>query len=123
MEDHPNKELWVARTEYLWEDLQDVERLLGRRHQRHEHFHNVTHGSEGHKPQETLSLQDQQQLCCALKDEIDIYGKLLLQAINLQEDARRDSLDSLAKDCGATSWGSFNKEQETICLPDWDSKY
>jgi hypothetical protein len=111
---YPNMEIWVARTEYLWDDLDRIETLLlGKTTTtstapRHSKKRNVTHGSEGHVQKESLSAKSQMRLCCALKEEITVYGNLLERATNLEDSARNQSLWMVAHQCGASSWGGLN---------------
>lgn len=106
-------EIWVLRTEYLWDDMLHVEQLLSNSsnssstttddvHHLSER-RNVTHGSEGHIQRDELSSRGRERLCCALRDEIAIYIDLLRRASNLKEDERDRSLDYLAQQCGEIS--------------------
>jgi len=105
MEKYKNKEVWVLRTEHLWEDMIHVERLLlsnSNRTVSHQlsQKHNVTHGSEGHVQRDQLSTGGLRRLCCALRDEIAIYGDLLRMSTNLDSQERNRSLDYLTEQCG-----------------------
>ena len=100
------KEVWVVRTESLWQDMSGVEDIF----QRSEHVlqhplmnhSNITHGSEGHRQRERLSSQNRQHLCCALVYEMDIYRKILQRASNLEEPEKRRTLHSLDQQCRKT---------------------
>jgi hypothetical protein len=108
---YPRAEVWVVRTEYLWEDMDQIERLLGNESVTTSHTagkRNVTHGSEGHVHKDSLSPQGIKTLCCALKEEVAIYGNLLGRATNLAAHARYQSLWMAANQCGADSWETFN---------------
>jgi hypothetical protein len=125
MAKYPRVEIWVARTEYLWDDLDGIEQRLLKKNtsettttttsNHHPHWkRNVTHGSESHVQKEDLSPLGQKNLCCALLDEIAIYGNLLRQSTNLEPFARDESLWQVARQCGADSWeGLLNA---SVCL-------
>jgi hypothetical protein len=119
MAKYPRVEIWVARTEYLWDDLDEIERLLKNSSETTSNHHphrkrNVTHGSEGHLQKDDLSPLGKRNLCCALMDEIAIYGNLLRRSTNLEPFARDESLWQVARQCGADSWeGLLNA---SVCL-------
>lgn len=110
---YPKMDVWVARTEYLWQDLDRIEMLLGQRNAttniHHSKKSNVTHGSEGHVQKDELSEASQLYLCCALKEEIGVYGRLLERATNLEDSARNQSLWAVSQQCGTSSWESFGR--------------
>lgn len=103
---YPNKELWVLRTESLWDDMAAIETtlspsdvvalssshpLLMKR--------NVTHGSEAHVQRDRLSNRGLARLCCALKDEIAIYANILQQSTNLEVQERKKPISFLRDQC------------------------
>ncbi len=101
---YPNKELWVLRTESLWEDMMQIEeQLTSNRSVSHSHHfavkHNVTHGSEGHLQRDRLSIVGRARLCCALRDEITKYGYILERSTNLDMHEKNRSLFLVLDQC------------------------
>jgi hypothetical protein len=118
----PNNPNLVLRTEYLWEDLIQTNALLMRRADdsgndhssgsnrrndttwisniRNISSHRETHGSEGWNIKSTLTQRGKETFCCYLSDENQIYEDLVRSAVNLSEQQKKESLDSLYRDCG-----------------------
>jgi hypothetical protein len=119
MEKYPSKDIWVLRTEYLWEDMIQVEQLLSNSTDPHRLFEkrNVTHGSEGHAQRDPLSSRGREQLCCTLQNEIAVYGDLLRMSTNLDSEERNRSLDYLAQQCGSAlaAASSISNSSEVNC--------
>jgi hypothetical protein len=115
LEQYPDKQVWVIRTEFLWHDLQGIEQQA---------FNatmnpnvpalvpDVTHGSEGHKRKGALSDAHRRFLCCALLDELIIYGRLLEAATNLDSSAKNQSMSLVLQQCGSDSIEQLNN---TLC--------
>lgn len=101
----PDRPLLVLRTEYLWEDLARIDRMLGG----NGYFPHVgkayTHGSQSHAVQQGLSVQGKQTVCCYLASEMQIYEDLLRKAINLLPMEIRETLSEAYCDCGLNGPG------------------
>ena len=109
----PNKPVLVARTEHLWQDLSNIDQLLGGTGQA---FHNQIEveqyektrkqqaqqqpqQSQPHYHKDELSPQGYQILCCHLQDEIAVYQQWLQKAINLQDHEKYDSMQKVLQQC------------------------
>jgi hypothetical protein len=112
----PSKEVLVVRTENLWQDLGDLDRLLGGDGAFGTlHGSSVTHGSEHHKSRNrSISESGAKLLCCALQDELNIFRDLV------DRKSERDQAGSLIKTvtrCGAESWEDLEKQCESLVSP------
>merc|ERR1712086_188136 len=98
---YPEREVFVARTEYLWEDLGALNLALGGSSNFTEHVGvKHTHGSEGYKVKSKLSALGRATFCCHLHEENRLYEQLLQSAVNLPAHEKTKSLHILYKDCG-----------------------
>mmetsp|Transcript_35066 Transcript_35066/g.40571 ORF Transcript_35066/g.40571 Transcript_35066/m.40571 type:complete len:255 (+) Transcript_35066:169-933(+) len=97
----PRKDIVSIRTEYLWDDLQHLEHLLGGNATvtKDTQF-TETHGSEHFRLKRELTDPSLLQvLCCAIEQEVKLYSELLKRAINIKEWQKRESLEALSKRC------------------------
>jgi hypothetical protein len=114
----PTKEVLVVRTESLWQDLGDLDRLLGGDGAFGDlHGSSVTHGSENHKNRRSISESGAKLLCCALQDELNIFRDLMHRATNLDEKTKLESSLKTVVRCGAESWEDLEKECESLVTP------
>jgi len=100
---YPEKDVVVVRTEHLFDDLQNIEYLLGGTA--------LVQGSvTGHESRDWGSTKyvssgkitdpkDLQVLCCAIESEARIYIELLERASNLSEDEKKESLEAFEDRC------------------------
>jgi hypothetical protein len=116
--------LAVVRTEYLWEDVIQLNQQLGgddedssissKNYWNTMKGYKVTHGSEnytthhhhpssGNDTEEIISIPNAIYLCCLMYNEIEIYQLLLLKAGNLSDDQKRISLNELLTTCHVTN--------------------
>ena len=70
----PSCDIWVVRTEALWDDVSHIDKLLGG----HTNFsivsnERITHKSERHNANTALSDSGRHTLCCFLAGEIQLY--------------------------------------------------
>jgi hypothetical protein len=114
----PSKEVLVVRTENLWQDLGDLDRLLGGDGAfGHLRGSSVTHGSEHHKYNRSISESGAKLLCCALQDEIRVFRDLIDRATNLDKETKlKSSLQTVTR-CGAESWEDLQKQCESLVSP------
>ena len=114
---HPNHAIAVIRTEYIWDDVLQLETKLGGS----SNFSNVkgfkfTHGSENYTTTTTtttaasasdgstdISTVNSLFLCCLMTREIEYYQQLILLALNLSEEQKSTSLSELLTTCGVTT--------------------
>jgi hypothetical protein len=105
LEQYPDKQVWVVRTEFLWADLQGIEQLFNATMNSNMSAWalDVKHGSEGHKRKGTLSDAGRRILCCALLDELLIYERLLEASANLDASDKNQSMSLVLQQCGSDS--------------------
>jgi hypothetical protein len=114
----PSKEVLVIRTENLWQDLGDLDRLLGGDGAfGHLYGSSVTHGSENHKNRRSISEAGVKLLCCALQDELNIFRDLVNRATNLNDETKQESSLKAVTRCGAESWEDLEKQCESLVSP------
>jgi hypothetical protein len=114
----PSKEVLVVRTENLWQDLGDLDRLLGGDGAfGHLHGSSVTHGSENYKNRRSISESGAKLLCCALQDEMNIFRDLMNRATNLDDATKLESSLKTVTRCGAASWEDLEKQCESLISP------
>uniref|UniRef100_A0A7S0GHJ8 Uncharacterized protein n=1 Tax=Proboscia inermis TaxID=420281 RepID=A0A7S0GHJ8_9STRA len=98
---YPEKEVFAARTEYLWEDLGALNLALGGTSNLTEYARlKETHGSESYKVKSKLSKVGRATFCCHLHDENEIYEQLILSSVNLPMREKQKTLNVLYEDCG-----------------------
>jgi len=109
IDEYPDKGVLVVRTEFLWDDIKDIDMMLGGKGTFGEiEGSRDSHGSEQYKrSNKTLSVADYGSLCCALMQEMDIYRRLVELAVNLDEDATKATIASTAQKCGFSSWDAM----------------
>ena len=123
----PNKTTFVLRTEFLWDDMIQTNELLvqaAASQQNHQHSHpgtiietkntwitdvknisshRFTHGSESWEIKSKMTQRGKEIICCYLSRDNQIYENLLLRAVNLSDQQKKQSLESLYRDCGIQS--------------------
>jgi hypothetical protein len=102
----PDNEVMVVRTEHLWDDMNRIERKLGGKNilRKEDYGGDGTHQSFRFKNKtHLLSLENQHILCCAIQGEISIYADLIARATNLDKGSRHDTLTTLWNKCGAVT--------------------
>jgi hypothetical protein len=107
----PDTEVMAVRTEHMWDDLQNIEHMVGGGVFNKEEYATVDHGSGSFGRRSRLSPEGAKILCCALQEEIAIYVNVLIKASNLNEKTRNDSLSYLWDKCDMKSF----EEMETTC--------
>jgi hypothetical protein len=100
----------VLRTESLEQDFVALDRYLGGDDDRDDqpirflepqNQHLVT--GQVHHGTTLSSSVAKLQLCCAIRDEIDIYVRLLQLAVNLEDSSKLDTLNQVASSCGVSN--------------------
>lgn len=98
-----SKPVAVLRTEYLWNDVARVETVLGGNASLFllpEKQIKYTHGSEKFQKKSRLSREGNLVMCCALREELQVYQDLIVNAVNLHAQEKKDSIQSVLNDCG-----------------------
>jgi hypothetical protein len=114
----PSKEVLVVRMEELWQDLGDLDRLLGGDGTfGHLHGSSITHGSQHHKYHRSVSESSATLLCCALQDEMRIFRDLMNRATNLDKETKLESSLQTVTRCGAESWEDLQKQCTSLVSP------
>jgi hypothetical protein len=127
---YPKKEVFVIRTEHEWDDMVELDILLGgsgnftQRKQK-----DIKHGSDKYH-KSPLSQEAYSKLCCVLENEILIYKDILDQALNLSPEQKEESMNDVKDKCGidkATSWPAWRttcKDQlaldQEVLTKNWD---
>ena len=107
VDQYPDKHVLAIRTEHEWDDLVNLDQQLGGTGKFKKAGLHVSHGSETYQAAQ-LSEQGYHKLCCVLLNEMDIYRSLLLRAVNLNETAKRETLQSLYEKCNIKpSWSEW----------------
>ena len=91
-EKFPTKEIFVVRTEHLWDDISKLDKML---HGTGYIYHNTTkkdHGSSNYAITNDLTPEGAKILCCPLYKELYYYQKLISLATNLQYIEKYDTL-------------------------------
>ena len=113
IDEYPDKEVLVVRTESLWKDVKDLDIMLGGKGT----FGEIegtrdSHGSEHYKRSNTtFSTSDYGLLCCALSNEMDLYRRLVELAVNLNTAAKQHTIASTTRKCGFSTWD----EMMSVC--------
>lgn len=96
-----NKEIFVLRSEHLWQDASSLDMLLNGTGNFNSEQRNVTHGSENyHKHTSTVSKLGYELLCCMLIDEINVFEEIMYMAENLSEREKYDTVRDVERRCG-----------------------
>jgi len=126
---YDDKEILVIRTEHLWRDTNELNRLLlldtdGSDATTEEEFLPEglvrSYGSEQYPVKSGLSKLGKVVFCCFLIDEIQIFRDLTWQAANLDDLEKQKYLDGLYDDCGVPTEArikdfSWTTWRETSC--------
>ena len=101
----PGKEVFGIRTEHEWNDMVQLDKLLGGTGNFTNEAKSVSHGSEKYIPA-PVSESAYHKLCCVLEREIEIYMDLLDSVENLSKQQKQESIDSVREKCGIAdlSW-------------------
>ncbi len=108
---YPDRPVLVLRTEHLWEDLLNIDRILGGSG----HFDHVgrvyTHGSQSHSVRQGLSRRGKEIVCCYLAKEMHLYEALVRGAINLIPPEMNETIVDVYEQCGVAVDESFSWEK------------
>ena len=122
----PSCDIWVVRTEALWDDVSHIDKLLGG----HTNFSTVsneriTHKSERHNANTALSNSGRHTLCCFLAGEIQLYQDYIYKAVNLEIYDKQETMKVVFNMCevdyndshgSSFSWIRW-AESSSQCLP------
>jgi hypothetical protein len=100
LDKRPNHAAAVVRTEYLWEDMVHLDRLVGGDgHWSHNYMAAETHGSKIRTYSSDLNPEQLRFLCCVLYDDMDAYQTLIIKAVNLNDSQKRESVLDMMGHC------------------------
>jgi hypothetical protein len=114
----------VIRTEAMWQDVANLEELLGGNPQRFRQssFH-YSHGSEAFHIQSGLSDEAAIGLCCVLQQDLQVYTDLIASAVNLRASDVRETLVALLRRCGVRDIsGLSDNELVSWSWEEWSEK-
>jgi hypothetical protein len=97
---YPDRPLLAVRTEFLWHDLQRIDRMLGGNGAFEASGMTYMHGSPAFRVNKGLSAAEKRLFCCHLVTELQLYQDLIQRSINLLEFEKKEVLDILHQDCG-----------------------
>jgi hypothetical protein len=90
----------------MWEDVIHLDQVLGGtgNYGKMEGF-KVTHGSENFTGAHStdISTSNTVFLCCLISREIEVYQQMILKALNLDDEQKRETLNDLLGRCLTTS--------------------
>lgn len=99
------KEVFVARTNFLWDDLRTIDILMGGNGDfGAKNGTKFTHGSEHSVLSTSLSNSAMFQLCCGLLSELDTFKEILNAAVNLAPETKADTWKETLARCGKANW-------------------
>lgn len=127
----PSKEVFVVRTEHLWDDAERIDKLLGGNGDILLAGRREDHGSSQWKVHLTTSDFTNEELgsfCCALSHEYELYQHIVYSAVNLKESEKQDALKSGYNYCNIPtderninfSWESWRKKHSCYLPPPWN---
>jgi len=101
---YPSRPVLAIRTEFLWYDLEEIDRMLGGDGVFPASGMTYTHGSSAFRVKDKgLSASDKQIFCCHLITELQLYQDLIERSINLYTSEKREVIDPLYQDCGRST--------------------
>jgi hypothetical protein len=107
MDEHPERTMAVIRTEFLWEDMAQLDIAVGGTGKDFlREGYAVEHVS--HKKRKSdLSPTNTKYLCCILHFDMDAYQTMILKAANLDATQKRETLESLLSHCDIEATGDI----------------
>ena len=99
---HPSHTVMVIRTEHLWDDMIRLDKRLGGDGNFARQGAKETHGSEtwSHAPNSTsIAPENAAYLCCLMYGEFEVYQELILRAVNLHDEEKREDLVKVMRHC------------------------
>ena len=96
---YPNREIFGIRTDHEWEDMVNLDLMLGGTGNFSNHGKAESHGSDKYK-KARISQEAYRKLCCVLEKEIDIFLNILKRVENLTHKQKQETIDSLYDKCG-----------------------
>jgi hypothetical protein len=119
---YPEREVFVARTESLWEDLRRLDERLGGDGKAFDRNHVHDHGSSNYTFRSVFSREGKHLLCCGLLGEIQIYESLIVSAMNLEYEEKVQTMDALLADCNGDDESSSVRWVEEFSWLNWASE-
>ena len=115
---HPEKEVFVIRTSSLWEDLDDLELLLGG---------NMTLGTSmgvveahGKGLDMTIRRDSYLKLCCAAIAEFQPFEDFINRAVNLDDSTKRRTIHEAYLKCGVVIVDDLDTSE--VAISRWKEK-
>jgi hypothetical protein len=106
----PEKEVFGIRTTHEWEDIVNLDKMLGGSGKFLKQGRAISHGSELYAPS-PLSTQAYRKICCVLVDEIAEYQRVLDLVRNLNGMEKREAFDEVREKCGiVSSWEQWSTD-------------
>jgi hypothetical protein len=102
---YPKKEVLVVRLEHLWEDMKQLDSWLGGdgSFEKLDGLKkNVADDTNSEKS--SLSEEGTKLFCCLLLEEMEMYRHLVELALNLNDEAKADTIQIAAKQCYFPTW-------------------
>ena len=100
-----NKKVWVARTEYLWQDAENIDKELGGTGAFGKFAGaKMTHGSEHYADKTGIHPSNVFRVCCALQPEIGAYRDIVDRAVNLNPTEKIQTYQMTWNRCNVSSW-------------------
>jgi hypothetical protein len=99
---YPNREIFGIRTDHEWQDMVNLDKMLGGTGNFSNHGKAESHGSEKYKPA-PISQEAYRKLCCVLETEIHIFLNILKRVVNLTQEQKQETIDSLYDKCGISN--------------------
>ena len=94
-----NHSIAVVRTEHMWDDVKQLDILLGGSGNFTMDGTKKTHGSEKYKYSSDISTSNVNYLCCFLYKEMESYQYMILNAFNLMNVQKVETLMNLYQHC------------------------
>ena len=100
----PNHSIAVLRTEYLWDDIIDLDiKLGGKGSTSFPRKHNLEHGSNSWSGKlsynKTISKSNRRILCCIMYQEYHAYQYLIWKSFNLNASTKQQSINEVLHRC------------------------
>lgn len=114
LRESPNKVVFVVRTEFLWEDVPRLDRLLGGDGDFSSKFGAKETPGSNYTERRMISLdvEQAQPICCAMEPDLRSFRLIVERASNLDTAQKRDTYGLIWKRCGVSSW----EDMEQMCL-------
>lgn len=108
IDEYPANELFVIRTNSVWEDMASLDRLLGGDGDfGQKSGTKFTHASEHSRISTALSESAVFRMCCALQSEMAVFQRILFASVNLDAAAKNETWKDAMYRCGREHWDQY----------------